>query len=251
MKDFEFGLKLWSTNIDLIDHAIQLIDERIFYYIELFVVPGTLMSPFKVDVPYIIHIPHHKFGVNIGEINEQEINLAKINESIQWADSLNARYLILHAGSGLMNDAEKFLGKISDNRLLIENMPKVGLNDERMIGYSPEQIGELINGTQMGFCLDFGHAIKAAISLKLDYREILGDFSKLKPGLFHICDGDLETEKDSHLNIGAGSFDMQYIKEIIENNRSKLITLETPRSNQFVLDEDVENMNILKKMWNS
>jgi len=128
-------------------------------------------------------------------------------------------------------------------------MPKVGLNDEHMIGYSPGQIEELINSTEMGFCLDFGHAIKAAISLKLGYKEILSDFQKLKPELFHICDGDLENEKDSHLNIGAGSFDMQYIKEIIENNSSNLITLETPRSNQLSLDEDLENINILKRIW--
>ena len=245
----KFGLKLWSTNVDLMDRAIQLIDEKIFYYIELFVVPGTRISPFMVDVPYIIHIPHHNFGVNIGEANKQEINISKINESIEWADKLNARYLILHAGYGLMKDAEKLLQEIWDNRILIENMPKVGVNGESMIGYSPRQIEELINGREMGFCLDFGHAIKAAISLKLGYKEILSDFQKLKPELFHICDGDLENEKDSHLNIGAGSFDMQYIKEIIENNSSNLITLETPRSNQLSLDEDLENINILKRIW--
>lgn len=250
MKNFKFGLKLWSTNVDLIEHAIRLIDEKIFYYIELFVVPDTNISPFMLDVPCIIHIPHHKFEVNIGEVDKQEISLKLINESIKWADKLNARYLILHAGSGLMQDAEELLHEISDNRLLIENMPKVGLNNERMIGYSPGQIEELIHDRDMGFCLDFGHAIKAAISLKIRYKEILDDFLKLKPELFHICDGDLENEKDSHLNIGAGSFDMQYIKEIIENNHSKLITLETPRSSQLTLDEDLGNLKILKSMWN-
>lgn len=250
MKNFKFGLKLWSTNVDLIDHAIRLIDEKIFYFIELFVVPGTLMSPFIVDVPYVIHIPHHKFNVNIGEPDKKEISFKMINESIKWADKLNARYLILHAGSGLMNDAEEFLHEISDNRLLIENMPKVGLNDERMIGYSAVQIEELINGTEMGFCLDFGHATKAAMSLKIGYKEIVSDFLKLKPELFHICDGDIENEKDSHLNIGAGSYDMQYFKEIIQNNHSKLITLETPRSSQLSLDEDLANINILTSMWN-
>lgn len=250
MKNFEFGLKLWSTNTDLISQATQLIDEKIFDYIELFVVPGTRISPFMIDIPYIIHIPHHKFGVNIGEASKQKQNLQKINESIEWADKLNARYLILHPGYGLMKDAEELLQEISDNRFLIENMPKVGLDGESMIGYSPGQIQELIHGCKMGFCLDLGHAVKASISLKLGYKEILSDFLKIKPKLFHICDGDIENGRDSHLNIRAGSFDMQYFKECIENNSSKLITLETPRNNHLSLEEDLRNINILESMWN-
>src|SRR3972149_612450 len=98
MKDFKFGLKLWSTNTNLIDQAIQLIDDKIFDYIELFVVPDTQISLFINDVPYIIHIAHHSFGVNIGEASKKEYNLQKIYESITWADKLNAKYLILHAG---------------------------------------------------------------------------------------------------------------------------------------------------------
>ena len=43
---------------------------------------------------------------------------------------LNAKHLILHAGYGSMQHATDLLRGLSDRRLLIENMPKVGLNGE-------------------------------------------------------------------------------------------------------------------------
>lgn len=248
--NMKFGLKLWSINTDLIDQAVRLIDEKIFDYIELFVIPDTSISPFMVDVPYIIHIPHHKFGVNTGDAAKKEYNVQKVNESITWANELDAKYLILHAGTGKMEHARCLLKEISESRLLIENMPGIGPNGEKMIGYSPEQMKDLISGGNRGLCLDFGHAVKAAITLKLRYKDVIDDFLKLQPQLFHISDGELENEKDSHLDIGSGSFDMKYFKNCIKNNKSKLITLETPRNNPLSLDEDLKNINILKSIWN-
>jgi len=236
-----FGLKLWSINTDLIDQAIQLIDEKIFDYIELFMIPGTPITPFIIDVPYIIHIPHHKFGVNIGEASIKKYNLEKINESIGWADKLNAKYLILHAGHGSMDDAADLLGEMADRRLLIENMPKVGLNDEKMIGYSPEQIEELISVNYAGLCLDFGHAVKAALSLGVDYKEYIKRFLPFEPKVFHISDGTLGEEKDEHLNIGDGEYDFAYFKQCILDNPFGLVTIETPRLNTKSLNEDIYN----------
>lgn len=243
----KFGLKLWSSNTDLIEQAIQLIDEKTFYYIELFIIPDTQISPFMIEVPYIIHIPHHKFGVNIGEASKKEYNIQKINESIAWADKLNAEYLILHAGHGSMKDAEDLLRKVADSRLLIENMPKVGLEGEMMIGYSPEQTLELMQVNDFGLCLDFGHAIKAAVSLGFDHRKLLKKFMGFNPKLFHLSDGMLDREKDEHLNIGEGEYDLRYLLNSIEKNKSRMVTLETPRMNQRSLQEDIQNLNFLRK----
>lgn len=197
----EFGLKLWSTNIDLIDRAIQLIEEHIFEYIELFVVPGSSINPFTIDVPYTIHAPHEKFGTNIGDRSRKHTT-RNILESVKWADQLNADHIILHAGHGTMENAQNLLNDISDKRFLIENMPKVGISDEKMIGYTPEQIKELIENNGMGVCLDFGHAIKASNSLGRDYKEYINTFLEMNPKMFHISDGTLNKEKDEHLSIG-------------------------------------------------
>jgi len=239
-----FGLKLWSINTDLIDQAIKLIDEKKFDYIELFVIPGTQINPFMIDVPYIIHIPHHKFGVNIGDASKKEYNMQKIDESITWANKLDAKYLILHAGDGSMEHAADLLSEITDNRFLIENMPKMGLDGETMIGYSPEQIEELIGDMNMGLCLDFGHAVKAAVSLGVDYKDYMKEFLKFEPKVFHISDGMLNIEKDEHLNIGEGEYDFEYFISCVRESR--MITLETTRNNHKSLYEDVKNMDGLK-----
>ncbi|MDW7726678.1 MAG: TIM barrel protein [Candidatus Methanoperedens sp.] len=241
----KFGLKLWSINTNLIDQAVHLIDEKIFDYVELFVIPNSEIKPFLIDVPYIIHIPHEKFGVNIGTPSAKERTLQKINESIAWADQLNAKYLILHAGHGSMQHATDLLRNLSDSRLLIENMPKVGLENEAMIGYSPAQIEELIGDSCMGLCLDFGHAVKAAVSLGVDYKEYVQGFMGLEPRVFHVSDGRLGEEKDEHLRIGEGEYDIGFLMRCVERNNSVLVTFETPRIRQS-LDEDMEELYILK-----
>ncbi len=237
----KFGLKLWSINADLIGQAIRLIDEKVFDYIELFVVPDSEIKPFLIDVPYTIHIPHNRFGVNIGDTIIKEYNLQKINESITWADKLNAKYLILHAGHGSMMHATDLLHELSDSRLLIENMPKVGLDGEAMIGYSPEQIEELLEDSDMGLCLDFGHAVKAAVSLGLNYKEYIGEFMDLKPMVFHVSDGMLSGEMDEHLGIGDGEYDFGFLLGCVKMNPLKYVTLEVPRKNQTLLSEDTNN----------
>ena len=242
----KFGIKLWSINTDLIDQAVNLIDEKVFGYIELMVIPDSEIKPFLMDVPYIIHIPHEKFGVNIGDPAANEYSLQMINESIAWADQLNAKYLILHAGHGSMQHATDLLREVSDSRLLIENMPKVGLGGEAMIGYSPAQIEELIEDIDIGLCLDLNHAVKAAVSLGVDYKEYVQDFSVFDPKMFHISDGTLDYEKDEHLNIGEGDYDFDYLLHYVLGSASGLVTVETPRRYHGSLGEDLRNVLVLK-----
>ena len=242
----KFGLKLWSINSDLIDQAVHLIDEKVFDYIELMVIPDSEIKPFLIGVPYIIHIPHEKFGVNIGDPAAKEYSLQKINESITWADQLNAKHLILHAGHGSMEHATDLLRGLSESRLLIENMPKVGLGGEAMIGYSPAQIEELIGDSDMGLCLDFGHAVKAAMSIGADYKEYVQEFMGLEPRVFHVSDGTLSGERDEHLGIGDGEYDFGYFSNRVKENPFQLITIETPRYDKELLQEDILNINRLK-----
>jgi len=248
IKKIKFGLKLWSINPNLIKEAKKLIKNRIFDYIELMVIPDTQISPYqKVKVPYIIHITSERWGVNIADKKKDVFNLKAINKCIQWTDKLNAKYLILHPGFGEIEVARKFLERINDKRILIENMPKIGLNDEKMIGYTPEQIKKLIRD-KFSFCLDLNHAIKSAISLKKDYKEYIKDFLKLSPKMFHISDGTLKNEKDEHLSIGRGEYDSAFLAGCIQKNNIQYITLETPKVNLRSLNEDIENLKKLKSI---
>jgi len=228
-----------------LDKASRLIKNNAFHYIELTPIPNTKIALFlKCDVPYIIHIPTEKQGSNIAEREKKNFNMRIIDECIEWADKLNAKYLILHPGFGSINNAIEFLDGISDKRILIENMPRVGLNNEKMIGYAPEQITTLTSN-KFGFCLDFGHAIKAAVSLNRQYKKLVEEFLKLKPSVFHISDGRLSDEKDEHLNIGRGDYNFEFLMNCVKRRRKEYLTLETQRTKLNSLDEDIENLGRL------
>lgn len=247
--NINLGLKLWSTNKDIIENAKKLIIGDIFQYIELTPIPDTSLEPFlDLSIPYIIHITTENNGLNISDSSKIQLNLKLINECICWADKLKAKYLILHPGYGSIENALDFLDNIGDKRILIENMPKVGINDEKMIGYNPNQIKELI-GHKFSFCLDLNHAIKAAASLDIHYKDLIEDFLGLKPKLFHIADGIANYEKDEHLNFGQGNYDIELIMDLVKKySENKIcITLETPRKS---FDDDKKNAEIIRKIIN-
>jgi deoxyribonuclease-4 len=236
-----FGLKLWSTNADVIDKASALVNNDIFQYIELTPIPNTEIAPFlKHDIPYVIHITTERHGLNIADKCKWDLNIQVIDECIAWADKLGAQYLVLHPGFGDIDNALEFLEIIEDDRILIENMPKIGLSDEQMVGYSPKQIESLM-GSKFGFCLDLNHAAKAAVSLGLDYKDYILEFMELNPCYFHIADGRLDYEKDEHLAIGEGEYDFEFLTSLFyfKNN---MLTMETPRGNINSFSEDLTNV---------
>lgn len=246
----KFGLKLWSTNQDTLTQAEQLIKDGLFQYIELTPIPNTKIDTFlSYDLPYTIHITTERHGVNIADKEKRNYNMEVINNCIEWADQLKARYLVLHPGFGSLTSSIEFLRHVDDKRILIENMPKIGIYDERMVGYSPEEIESLM-GKKFGFCLDLNHAIKAAISLKRDYIEFVQEFLKFKPFYFHISDGHLNHGKDEHLGIGDGEYDFRFVIHSMilgsKSNYIEYITLETPRLNLGTFDNDLLNLEKVK-----
>jgi deoxyribonuclease-4 len=247
----KIGLKLWSSNTDMISKAVELISSGIFHYIELMPVPRTEPSLFQeYDVPYILHVTSEKFNFNIADDKLFDYNMRIIKENIEWTNNLDAKYMILHPGFGDLNEALAFLSRIDDERIIIENFPRIGINNEEdLLGYSVNQV-ELLMGEKFGFCLDFGHAVKAAISLKKNYKDFILDLVKLEPNMFHLSDGDLVTEKDQHLNLEEGNYDLNFLMNCVisgKHGHSKHVTLETPRMNLNSFDEDLDNVNRLKK----
>ena len=98
----KIGLKLWSCNTDFYyDEAIRLYKEDIYDYIELYVVPGTLNTLEKwkkLKIPFIIHNAHFAQGFNLAKSEKEESNRKIYDQTKQFADELNAKYIIFHGG---------------------------------------------------------------------------------------------------------------------------------------------------------
>jgi len=239
----KYGLKIWSSNKGVIDDADRLIKEGVFNFVEILPVPDSDITPYeKLKLPYVIHIPHSGFGFDLGDKSKNDFNLKIINESIEWADRLSAKYLILHTGFGEMKTVLEFLENINDTRIIIENMPKEDTDGRVMVGSSPEDVKKLM-GNKFGFCLDFGHGV----TLSENYKKDIKEFLKLKPDMFHISDGILNNPIDEHLNIGEGEYDFKFLMDCLSKSDSSMVTLETPRENLKSFDEDIINLNKLKK----
>jgi deoxyribonuclease-4 len=251
----KFGLKLPSNGMDYLPEVIRLRTSRSFDYIELFVVPGTFESCgnawFVPGIRYVLHAPHSLAGMNLSIPELLEANRKVLSEVEQFRALLNPSRIIFHGGmNGKIEETARQMGIFRKEYPhlfeigLIENKPKVGINGECCIGYSPEQIALLKKAGGLEFCFDVGHAFCAANSLKMPGMTLLERFLNMTPALFHFSDGSRDSELDSHLHLGEGDLDLKAILERIPSRA--WVTLETPKKSPTSLDDfevDVRNVN--------
>jgi sugar phosphate isomerase/epimerase len=216
----QFGLKLGSKNANHKRDIFSLYEQGYFQYIELFAVPGSFddtISYWKqFDIPIIIHAPHSMAGMNLSLKDHKETNRQKIQETFKFADVLNAEYIIFHSGlNGEIEETVNQLRPFADSRCLIENKPLKGLNNERCIGSTFDELSYIINELQLRFCLDFGHAICAARSLQKEPLQHIEELLCLDPAMYHLTDGDYHSEYDLHLHYGKGNFPIKELFGLI------------------------------------
>lgn len=246
---FRLGLKLFSSNIDLLPQVLVLWGAGLFNYIELYAIPGTHKKTCKgwqqSRIPFVIHAPHSFHGVNLAMASCRKDNLSILTETLKFSDDLAADKIIVHGGhSGSLEETITQVASLRDDRIFLENKPKVGLHDELCVGWSPE---EFLLARQSdvfaGFVLDFGHATCAARSLQKEPMEMINEFQCLGPQIFHLVDGSRASEKDIHNNLGKGDFDLsRYALSVPEKS---WLTLETPRKS---LDDFVDDVVFLHKL---
>ncbi len=249
----KFGIKIVvSDNLQQTYNAIQAVNNSIFQYIEILVPveyynSGLINKIKKTDV--IQHIPHENYGVDIGIPEKNNFTIDAIKRNLNMHKIIDSKYIILHCGTGNLNNARKILKQFKDfnDIIVLENMPVLGANGEKCLGYDVESFLSL-NKYDFGLCLDVGHAMKASISLRRSYVDVLSEFAELSPKIFHISDGKFDKEIDEHLNIGEGEYDFKFISKIIKDSSTDLITLETPRTSQVDIDEDIKNLKKLKSI---
>jgi len=247
-----YGLKFWTTNKkDLFKETVQLFKKKEIDFIELYVVPDSLLSEGRdilndlKNIPTVVHAPHGEHNFNVFELDDSKIEFFK-NQIIKTADFLNSKFIIVHAEVGDSYEIFKEnIRKINDRRILIENMPKVGVNDELCFGYSYRQL-KFIRDCGFNLCLDLAHAVKSAISQNLDYKEFIKKLIfELNPFYFHISNGKLSTAKDEHRDLFDGEFDIKWMKETLlglEKKKDVYLVFETPKGEKG-LENDIKNIN--------
>ena len=255
---YKLGLKLWSVNTDYYyDEAIRLYNEKVFDYIELYVVPNTLdkLEKWKkLKSPYLIHCPHFAHGFNLAKQDKLESNLKIFKEVQKYADDLNSEYIVVHGGiDGCIEETAKQFKKLNDTRTLIENKPMIALpnkmNGKFCRGFSPEEINQVIKTASCGFCLDFGHAICSAASQKTNPYSYIEKFINIKPKMFHLTDNtDMSSGFDTHEHLGSGQINFKKIKTFLQDNA--IITLETDKDSKKNLDDFIQDCLFMRKIQN-
>ncbi len=251
---YKLGLKLWSINTnDYYREAKRLYAEGTFDYIELYIVPGTLdtLSSWKaLNIPFIIHAPHFMHGFNLAKKEKEKSNFGIYREVKQFADELNALFIIFHGGiDGSIKETAGQLASFNEARALIENKPCVALPNEIggefCRGCNINEIKFIKEAAKCGFCLDFGHAICAANSFELNIYEYCKRFLQFNPNMFHLADLDsINSPYDSHLHLGAGNLDFKQIFDMIPDR--SYVTFETVKNSKKNLNDFIEDIEWLR-----
>jgi RimJ/RimL family protein N-acetyltransferase/sugar phosphate isomerase/epimerase len=253
----KIGLKLFSTNIELIPSTQKLKEQELFDYIELYIVPNSYKNTIqywsKFDYPFIIHAPHSYSGLNLSLEDYENSNRILIEEVESFREKLKPSKIIFHPGiQGSLDETIRqllFFRKDYDELFastIIENKPKIGLKQEICVGASPSEIESLVLETGLGFCLDIGHALCYAAWAKIPYEDILDRFLKLNPHMFHLSDGFMGSHTDSHTNFGFGDYPLPHIIKIMPVNA--FVTIETNKNLTLNLKDFQDDVNYIRKL---
>lgn len=254
---YRIGLKLWSCNTDYYyDEAIRLYNHKIYDYIELYVVPetiDTLQKWKKLNIPFIIHNAHFAHGFNLAKRDHEKRNREIYEQTIRFADSLNAKFIIFHGGiDGSIHETIRQLSAFNEPRALIENKPFVALPNKMggrfCRGATIEEIGLIVKNVKCGFCLDIGHAVCSANSQRKEPYTFVNEILQLKPEMFHLSDIlDMTSIYDAHPHLGAGNLDIAQLKKDAFSENA-IISIETYKDFKENLNDFVHDCEYLKRI---
>jgi len=230
------GVKIYISDYKLIPHYLKYAD-----FIEVLIEPEkdfTVLRQYETD--YVIHVAHGRFGFNPSDKNAWGLSKRILDYSKQAADLLSAPKMIVHPGyyENEFSTEKNILDFIKENydpRIILENLPK-NTKYKPFFFSTPEEVKRISEKLEMDICLDFAHAICAAATLKVDYLDFILQLNELNPKHYHICDGFIISETDSHLPFSKGDYPLDKFKSMIPDNGE--VTIETrPNDIESVLKE--------------
>ena len=179
------------------------------------------------NLSYSIHAPIS--DINIGSLNERirEDSVIELLTTAETAANLNIDTVTIHPGLSSMavpymeekaaEKARKSLGSIDriaseyGVRIAVENMPAFPF----MLGRTVEELKYLLDGTNLGFCFDIGHA-----NTTDQIDDLIKEFGDRIVNV-HIHDN--HGEHDEHLTLGEGSIDFKSVLAKLGNYKENFI----------------------------
>jgi deoxyribonuclease-4 len=214
---------------------------REYDFLELFYLPHVplKMEQWPLHINWVVHLPHSGQGVNLAAPRDKG-NIDYMFKALEFASKIGAKRVVVHPGyikrkGEAVGSVENFHSHMSELmtlakklrlRVLIENMPVESENMRINAISKPEEYAAFMKKFGCGFCLDFSHAVHAAFSYKIPYKEFIMEFMKLKPEYFHLYDTKTNQANDLHLAFGEGDFDIPFAISLVKDH---WVTFELPR----------------------
>ncbi|MFX1500405.1 MAG: hypothetical protein ACFFDH_05505 [Promethearchaeota archaeon] len=224
-------------------------NKEIIDFIEIILLSDFTLEEIEIiknlKMPYVIHIPSSNYGIDFGKKTNDSQNLNYIKKINLYRKNLNPICYIIHPESGDINFSIKNIKRLKIKPIALENMPIKSLIEGELLGFDPTDLKKYFCKIKnLEFCLDINHAIKAAISKKVDYIQFIKELLALKkPIIFHISGGNFHTEVDEHLPLDESNYDIIEIKKVLTNlDYFVNLTFETPRNYKKKIIDDLKNM---------
>lgn len=250
----KYGLKLWSNNVHEFSRAVEKYRGGNFDFVEVY-----SNSEFPHDYEQLeilkgmpveaVHIGHlDKAGFHDFFLTDEQKPAWGMTADL--ADFFGVKRIIVHpAVNHTEDDFWENLGKLNDERIVIETMPVVSPmgGKDRIFGASLESIEDIAEKKEI--CIDFEKSIKAAIYFKKDYKNFIQKLiKKSQATYFHISGCDVDNPVDQHTNLWEAGFDVEWIHKMLEDyaqDKTLYLLFETPKSLEG-LENDVKNIRYFK-----
>jgi len=194
-----------------------------------------------------LHAPFS--DLNIGSYREdvRRFSVEVLKRNIEIAADLGMEHVTIHPGvfsphtfgmrDSVIRQSNRSLRELSPVVLdrgievSLENMPLLNVT----VGHTPEELRRMTEGTEIGICLDIGHA---------NTTGNMEEFLDMLPNVRNVHMHDNMGERDEHLPLGEGNVDFEAVlKRISSSGYSRGVVIEAEES----IESGVKSLGFLKK----
>jgi len=258
----KYGFKIFSTNLltapKLIKDCADYVKKQDDMFLELMVVASSSEKDlYEIkrqvgEAEVRIHAPHHVMGFDAGNKTLEKQNREIFAKAQAAADIFNAKTIVVHAGCGHskehISETARQFKLFNDKRIVVENLPFMDDADKRELQCgTADEIKYIQDACGCGFCFDFSHAVCAAATLQIEVEKQLQSFYDLHPNVYHLCDGNIAENKDSHSHFGEGNYPLKHFLNDFTDEHA-YITMETGHGVPQNKDLWVDDYHYLKAL---